>query len=513
MLPQKESCLDIAPTCGFERPIEEQIDAYTKLGDKWSLHDSIPLEPILINESTTDGMLRILDDVMLRQLGNKEDDTKFNHQLIPFHGDQKTIDRLRNCRRVRENDSRPYDSLKWVLPCLGLWHTKFNYLMLIHENHWSATPSVDDSTLHANAAFWGRKNLQEPKDFKALEGLEIQSFQARIVARFMHNVLDGDGPRNLRKDEAVAAVARKLKDMPVSALKTHVERIYNDIHDHKHRFPDGQVPDQELWNHILYLRNMFPYLLLKDGIKNGDIGVLRIAISMMCVFYQGTRNSRYAKEFLHLFALTSHNGAATPTLQRAILANSLVNKRGRRDSHFEKDRELEFLNRLIKDFRAFNRTSRLPAPFLLKKASLIAPQSSLIGARFAIQTNYRDRTLHPAKSPAEDVLALGARLWEGSIAPKRGRNSIFAARDFMNAGFQTLEINVQRFNDDLSRAAIATDSLAVADITVAPGQEEQESGEEERDENDHSYRAQLLSDPEDTASEGSQVGNDDDAGW
>jgi hypothetical protein len=37
--------------------------------------------------------------------------------------------------------------------------------------------------------------------------------------------------------------------------------------------------------------------------------------------------------------------------------------------------------------------------------------------------------------------------------------------------------------------------------------------EEERDENHangHSYRVQLLSDPEDTASDGSQIGNDDD---
>ena len=36
----------------------------------------------------------------------------------------------------------------------------------------------------------------------------------------------------------------------------------------------------------------------------------------------------------------------------------------------------------------------------------------------------------------------------------------------MNAGLRTLEINVQHFNDDLSRAAMATDSLVAADSTV-----------------------------------------------
>jgi hypothetical protein len=58
----------------------------------------------------------------------------------------------------------------------------------------------------------------------------------------------------------------------------------------------------------------------------------------------------------------------------------------------------------------------------------------------------------------------------------------------------------------------ATDSLVAADSTVLDSDQESE----ERDENHadgHSYCAQLLSDPEDTASEGSQIGNDDDADW
>ena len=96
---------------------------------------------------------------------------------------------------------------------------------------------------------------------------------------------------------------------------------------------------------------------------------------------------------------------------------------------------------------------------------------------------------------------------------KRGRDSTFVARDFMNAGLKTLEINVQHFNDDLSRAAMTPSGLVVADTTVLdPGQEELQLDEEQDENNadDHSYRAQLLSDHEETASEGSQIGDDDD---
>jgi hypothetical protein len=67
----------------------------------------------------------------------------------------------------------------------------------------------------------------------------------------------------------------------------------------------------------------------------------------------------------------------------------------------------------------------------------------------------------------------------------------------MNAGLRTLdsEINVQRFNDDLSRATMAANGLVTADTVLHPGEEER--GENHAD--DHSYRAQLLSDHEETA--------------
>jgi hypothetical protein len=61
---------------------------------------------------------------------------------------------------------------------------------------------------------------------------------------------------------------------------------------------------------------------------------------------------------------------------------------------------------------------------------------------------------------------------------------------------------------------MAANGLVAADTILDPGEEELES-EEERDEshaNHHSYRAQLLSDHEETASEGSQIGNEDGAG-
>jgi hypothetical protein len=486
--PTRESCLDVGSTSVFQRPIEEQVKIHIKPGDKQSPHRAIPIKPIMINESTTEGMLEIINDIMIKQLHHGESDAEFQRQLFLIHGDQKTVDRLRSCRRLRAKDSMPYDSMKWFLPCLGLWHTKFNYLMLIHETHWHEPNPEDDSHLHASAAFWGRKNMENPRSFRALEELEIQTFQARIAAIFMRNLLKGNRPRT--PDDAVKEVTHLLKEMTEEVLQQHVQQIYKEIHEHKHKTPDGLMPDQELWNHIVYLRNFFPYLLLKDGIKYGDIGYLRIATAIMAVYYQGSRSVRYAKEFLHLFTVTDAKGAASPALQHAILANSIVNHRGLRDSHFEKDRELEFLNKFIKESRVRNHSSNKPARDLLVKSALISPQSMLLTARFAGQAKYKDRTRHPEKSASEDVLLLTKRLWDKSINPRRGRQSRFVARDFLSVGMRNLEKSLQSFNKMLNLAALRDSGLVVEGGVRADGEDAE--GEDELDTlRDETFRARL----------------------
>jgi len=440
-------------------------------------HQTIPVRPVMVNESTNEGMIRILDEVMINQLGFDEDDEVFKSILFLIHGDQKTVDRMRGVQRLRGDDHRPYDRMQWYLPCLGLWHTRFNYLHMIHQIHWSSTPSADDSTLQANAAFWGRKTLENPKIFRSLEELEIHSFQARITALFMRSVtLNNVAGRT--EDALAETVARELKSMPESVFRDHVKNVYDAIHTKRHRFPDGAVPDKELHNHLLYIRNMFPYILLRDSIKFADIGLMRIAIAYLCVMYQGSSHPRYRIEFLRLTRLVCASGACQVPLQDAILTNSLVNKRNLPDSHFEKDLDLEHHNRLLKEYRTHNRTSSLPAEFILGKASLTAPQTRILNERLGNQLNRRANTFHPRKSASEDVLTLAKRLLPRSVQPTRGRDRDFEARDLMLEGIKAIESCVQQFNQLLDRDLLAAQGLAVLDKSLLDRDDIQDSDDE-----------------------------------
>ena len=418
----------------------------------------------MVNESTNAGMLQILDEVVA-QIGIKQDDDIFKDRLFLIHGDQKTVDRMRGVRRIRGDDLRPYDQMQWFLPCLGLWHTKFNYLMLIHELSWSNTPTTDDSTLQANAAFWGRKNLANPKSFRALEDLIIHGFQARISALFLRQATEHDNIGRGTTDHGVTdMVARRLGTMPLSVFSELVESVHQIIRrGDQHEPPDGLASDQELYNHICYIRNVFPYLLLRDGIKYGDIGLLRIAIPYICLLYQASDHPRYKNEMLYLTRLISPKGACTAPLRTAILANSLVNKRNLRDSYFEKDLELEHHNKHLKESSTHSRTSGLPAAFHLEKASLTAPQNRLISERLTGQLGRQANTFHTRKSASEDVRQLALRLLQRSIRPHIGRSRDFQALDLASRGIRVLQTRVMNFNAILDRDSMADNGLFTID--------------------------------------------------
>src|SRR5467141_1658455 len=112
--------------------------------------------------------------------------------------------------------------------------------------------------------------------------------------------------------------------------------------------PEG---DQEFQNHCLFLQHTLNYLLLKYAIKHADLGLLRRAIDKACCLFSGSSHRKYAHEMLQFQKLLTTS--ASPTLQRAILANNLVNFRGSHDSWFETDRMMEFHIGNMKDiFRA-----------------------------------------------------------------------------------------------------------------------------------------------------------------
>lgn len=112
-------------------------------------------------------------------------------------------------------------------------------------------------------------------------------------------------------------------------------------------------------------------------------------------------------------------------------------------------------SRAIKDHRAFNRTSSLPASILLEKASLLSPQYLSLSARLIHQFGKYTDTRHAVKSATGDLLSLAAQLFPDSISIRSGRQSDFKAEDLMQTGLNHLETAVQAINQRIRQGIVA----------------------------------------------------------
>jgi hypothetical protein len=435
-----------------------------------------PLKPSMLNESTNANNLQIIDDFFCQQMGMSPDDSRFKDLYFLMIGDQKTVAQWRSIKAIRFDARRPYDRLEWLLPVFGLWHFKFNFLQLLHNLHWLES-SHEDSTLWTAAKHWGRKNLSTAKDFKSLEQLVIHSFQSRIIGLLILHIRQDQQASStpLVKDSEVLVY---MKNMTASTLDWLLDKILIDIRMGQTPAPTGEV-GTEWQNHMTYLHHAMPYLVLKDSIKYGDIGLLRVIMSTCCVLFQGSNSHfKYAREILYFVHLTSTKAASTK-LQRAVLSNSLVNSSGQRDSFYEKDRRLEFHNGYLKELKLHHRTSSLSPDKLLKRYSLLVPSFATLSK--AMETAYKAKQHghHAFKPVNEELLSLGLLLCKGALCRHPKQVSKAPVHNLYFMGLKNIETRVQEFNslirDDEDNEELLLEDQDVQTELVASSQLQSQS--------------------------------------
>src|SRR5436190_3644756 len=292
-----------------------------------------PLGPIPHDESSNAGNLAILENIFRGQYHLP--DSAFEKRLYLVYSDQKTIQRLRTIKRHHQESEKLFDHLQWILPVPALFHLKMNLLYMISKAHFGGQDR-DQSSLYDAMNFWGRKQIAQTKsEFHALEELVIHSYKARIVAFFWWHM---ELPSVLGGQQAEDKLEHVLKSLGSSALIDILDRISSQ-YSHSHNVDIAD--DGELRSHALFLRHVQTYLLLKYGIKHGDIGLIHRAVDRCTVYFHGSGQSNYAYEMLYLQHLLVNS---TPELQKAILSNSLVNLQGHSNSWFKMDQLVEFHN-------------------------------------------------------------------------------------------------------------------------------------------------------------------------
>ncbi|KAI9763921.1 MAG: hypothetical protein M1839_006119 [Geoglossum umbratile] len=386
---------------GVPRPQMPQVEVLPLSKQGRSVHSS--LGPIPFDESSNAGNISVLQNIFRQQY--RLGDDAFAERLFLIYGDQKTVQRLRTVKTRREDAISSYDSFKWLLPIPALFHLKMNYLKMIITAHYGTEDGVtDQSSLRHSKEFWNRRKVRPGGDSQ--EGIESQIRQ--------------QDPKSLH---------RLIDFLRLKFIDT----------------PPHQCTDREFRNHILFLQHAETYLLLKYAIKHADIGLISHAVDRCCIYFHGSKQHKYAYEMLYFKRLTSTPAAAGP-LRRAILANSLINLRGRPDSWFETDRLVELHNGKMKDILRTRHTSSITLDYLFEYCSLnssfLTDLRRQVEQTFGVHVNSK----HSTKSSQYDVTTLAAELRKCSMKFHPGRSTANEAPDLNTLGLNRLSEAIRRFN-------------------------------------------------------------------
>jgi hypothetical protein len=398
------------------------------------------LGPILENEGTISGTYSVIDTVFTEQLGyDREKD--FDGRLHLVYGDQKTVSLIRTVQKERQEATLLYDQYNWLLAVPGLFHWRTNYMDMIHDTYSGSEHAAIESTLYHNKNYLGC--IQGHKSpFHHKEEVATRAFDARATALFYCLL-----PASVRAAEP-NQVDNYISKLSRATFLCKVEEIRKYIFTVAEQSPKATEPiDHEFSAHAKFLQQMETYKTLKHAIKHADVGLIKRVLARCCLLFHGSGQSKYAFLSLYMTWLTQTD-AADEQLQRAILANGLVNLRGTEDGWFEIDRLNEFFNLQMKILMATRRTSTISTTELFSQTALTG--SYCTDLKVAIEAAYGEYSngRHQMKDASQEVRYLAYQIAASRSITKRlrGRSSPFQPKDILQRGVDLLNSGVKRFN-------------------------------------------------------------------
>ena len=449
------------------------------------------LGPITENEGTIDGTYAVIRNIFVNQLGYNPD-IDFDGPLRLAYGDQKTVSLIQVVKKEQAEATLPYDRCKWMLPIPGLFHWRTNFMDMIHELYSGTEVAADETTLHHNKNFLGC--VQGHKSpFHHKEEVATRAFDARVTAKFYillrSFAKENDKDSQLSTDEEIN---HYIKNMTRTSFCHILEKIQDDLFTMAEQqsdntailFPDCRI-DFPFSTHAKVLQQIAIYKILKKSIKYADIGILRRIFAQCCLLFHGSKKSKYAFLSLYMTWLTQ-TPAASPELQKAVLANGLVNIRGAEDSWFEIDRLNEFFNLQMKTLMATRRTSTLEVTPMFQQMALTASYCTELKARLEAEFGEYSNGRHQIKDASMDVRNLAHEISRSGSIQKHanGRDSQFKPIDILSRGMgDALSDGVDKFNQQMVYGGwqgvedlehLTSTPIAVLDDFVTLGEDEDE---------------------------------------
>jgi hypothetical protein len=468
---------DISSIRDPERPSTPQdvsiSTARPRLGEILTPQQSttMTLAALPYDEATEKGTIDITNDIHLRQFGIPKDDPQWEENLFIISGDALTVSRIQLMQSSLAPSRSAFDRSRWILPIMGLFHLRMNYLDAIVSYHFGG-PSDDKSTLYrtwhtvftsryiptksfeqmhklVTNAFYAKLTALVLTYFKNTQAIHIQNTELDAFREIIHSLA---GPQ---LEEMLLWVHNFLK----SKLFAHTQSAPTEMRQGQALVPEPAANDDEtlrrrddeLQNNVHFLRNVFPYILLTEAVKSGDIHLLRHALKDTLVMFCGMpRRYNYQHELCRLIWLTCTD-ATDEHLKDWILEEMLVNRQGLKNTWYEMDRFNELINYNVRVANHSKRTSSHSVITLLSR--YLSTNDLLTWIKEQVDEYYgtRQNKRHAIK-PVQFLIwmlvkdLVNSEHGKSSLEEVTGRGSVSSIPDLWKEGMVQLPDVINRFN-------------------------------------------------------------------
>ncbi|KAJ6601733.1 hypothetical protein DFH09DRAFT_969288 [Mycena vulgaris] len=214
-------------------------------------------------------------------------------QLQAWVGDQLTIDRLRNIFQFRSEDNNSFDRLDWMVTPAGWLHILMCFANSLHKQHLGTSKG---------------RGLSQAFDILQRKGLGVSHIQGPFyhhIDEALHHIaeaqireewLEVSGTKSLadlrkRTPEQLIALTDKLRREHAS---TEALNRMDAIHRPKNRHDDVK------YQSIMFSRDVLQYIVLRSGIKHGDVGLMEDMLPELLFRFSGGKNGNYTGEVLEM---------------------------------------------------------------------------------------------------------------------------------------------------------------------------------------------------------------------
>lgn len=441
-------------------------------------------DEILIQEFKQ-GILDFLSvqmDVNAENLGN---------QLRIFSGDGKTFDQLLRLRKYLAAEEGEFESFRWLVPLLELWHTKWTDLSRVIRAHWGkdTNPSalasaariaecptpvdlkkvdfydgvhilnlvLDAHILNCWENHFNTEDLtslfKKPEDLPTFDSLVKAAYllarrhaTTQAHERALRPTEDNLNPppvgsawmRGRTEDNDVEMMEDKSEAGDQKEKNTHGDDLENELPPLDLPFMTQEDADITLANTTLFMRNAIWWREMCTAVAAGDTGRVWEILKIWIFTFAGSGNHFYTQYLLELYC--NFKWEFSPELRQAILNNWLVNLHGKDGEWIEMDLMQEHFNFWLEDM-AQHKGKDFDEPFYRSILSTNVHHFMKLKDEMEECVSLESRSKHhSAPTVNNELQALMKHFRNQEVNKYRaGRDEGFCATDDFTRGLDTLK--------------------------------------------------------------------------